>query len=558
MLHLRVQTPDGETLEYRAEGEEVRVGRSSSAELSLSDRFLSRLHARLYERGDSWWLEDLGSRNGTHLNNSRLEEPAQVKNGDTIRVSGSLLHVELVGETAPPAGADDFGATIFRPASDLLQSETVEAAGDSPEAIRGFADRLRVLNEVHHALSRPISLDELLDLILDRAFEHVDCEEGALFLRQDDGGYQRAASRTTKPGGSDYLYSETLLREVGDKGLAALVLDAGTDERFREAQSIMSSGVRSLVAAPLMDPEGSLGLIVLSSTLANRQFTEDDMSLLTSLASVAALRIRNVALAIEAAERQRLQEELDLARGIQVALLPTSLPEINGYTLYGRNLPSRGVSGDFYEIVQRDADYFVLIADVSGKGIAASLLTASFEALAAGPIADGQSPKQVTGGVSSRLFERTPAAKYATAWLGTLSPESGVVHYTNAGHNPALHVRASGDVDPLGPTGVPVGLVPGSTYEEGELTLEPEDILLLYTDGITESEDLEGEEFGLERLVEFCKEHRRDTPRDFVDELGTFLDDFTSGQAAADDRTVVVVQRLGSATDEGPSQREEG
>ncbi|MFQ5507617.1 MAG: PP2C family protein-serine/threonine phosphatase [Planctomycetota bacterium] len=387
-------------------------------------------------------------------------------------------------------------------------------------------------------------MNELLDLILARAFEHVGCEEGAVFLRQVDGSYERAATRSTNTESGDYLYSQTLLREVGDKGLAALVLDAGTDERFRDAKSIMGSGVRSLVAAPLIDPEGSLGLIVLNSRLHMRQFTEDDMSLLTSLASVAALRIRNVALALEAAERQRLEEELELARSIQVALLPASLPKITGYELCGRNLPSRGVSGDFYEIVPREQDYFLLIADVSGKGIAASLLTASLEALAAGPIEEGRGPGRVTAGVSKRLFERTPLAKYATAWLGTLDPETGRVRYTNAGHNPALHVCASGAVDPLGPTGVPVGLMRDSEYEEGELTLGEDDLLLLYTDGITEAENLEGEEFGLERLIEFCRASQGNKPEAFAEKLERALAEFTQGQPAADDRTVVVVHRM--------------
>lgn len=549
MLLLRVQTPDGETFEHSADGDEVKVGRSSSAHLSLSDRFLSRLHARFFRRDGDWWLEDLGSRNGTHLNDLRLEEAAKVKTGDTVRVSGCVLRVGLGADADRETGSTDWGATIFRAASDLLQSDEVESVEDSPDALRGYAERLKMLNEVHHALGRSISLSELLELILARTFEHVGCEEGAVFLRQPDGSYERAATRTTNTESGEYLYSETLLREVGDKGLAALVLDAGTDERFREAQSIMSSGVRSLVAAPLMDPEGSLGLIVLNSRLHMRQFTEDDMSLLTSLASVAALRIRNVALALEAAERQRLEEELELARSIQVALLPASLPDIDGYELWGRNLPSRGVSGDFYEIVAREKDCFLLIADVSGKGIAASLLTASFEALAAGPIEEGRSPGRVTAGVSKRLFERTPPAKYATAWLGTLEPETGRVCYTNAGHNPALHVRASGVVDVLGPTGVPVGLVQGSEYEEAELTLEAGDFLLLYTDGITESEDPEGEEYGLEKLIEFSKAHRGGQPREFAQELERSLDEFTRGQPAADDRTLVVVRRLAGSSE---------
>lgn len=539
---LRVLTPDGEMIQHQTEGEEITVGRSSSAHLSLSDRFLSRLHARFFQKDDAWWVEDLGSRNGTHLNDRKLEAPAKVKDGDSIRVSGCTITVHSE-EPAQESASTDFGATIFRAASDLLQTDGPESVAESPEELRGYAERLRVLNEVHHALSRPISLQELLDLILARAFEHVGCEEGAVFLRGDDGSYDRAATRSTNTESGEYLYSETLLREVGDKGLAALVLDAGADERFRDAMSIMSSGVRSLVAAPLIDPEGSLGLIVLNSRLHRRQFNEDDMSLLTSLASVAALRIRNVALAQEAAERVRLQEELELARRIQVALLPDSLPEIEGYELCGRNLPSRGVSGDFYEIVARENDFFLLIADVSGKGIAASLLTASFEALAAGPIEDGSQPEEVTAGVSKRLFERTPPAKYATAWLATLEPSSGLVRYTNAGHNPALHVRASGEVDALGPTGVPVGLLAQADYRAAEIVLEPGDSLLLYTDGITESEDPDGEEYGLELLMDFCRENREKAPAAFTESLEGHLEGFTRGAPAADDRTVVVVRR---------------
>ena len=545
MLLLRVETPDGEAFQHRSDSSELTVGRSSDANLSLADRFLSRIHARFVERDGAWWIEDMGSRNGTFLNEDRVKEAAIVKTGDAIRLSGCILRVQPDEvHSDPSTDWGDGGATIFRAASDILQGTKEESVGDSPEALREYAERLKLLNDVHHALSRPISLTQLLELILDRAFKHVGPEEGAVFLRRPDGSYERAAEKTNDTEGEDYLYSETLLREVGDKGLAALVLDAGSDERFKEAKSIMTSGVRSLVAAPLMDPEGSLGIIVLNSRLHRRQFDEADMSLLTSLASVAALRIRNVALAEEAAERQRLEEELELARRIQVALLPDALPDIEGYEVLATNIPSRGVSGDFYEIVPREKDCFLLIADVSGKGIAASLLTASFEALAAGPIEDGADPEVVTTRVSSRLFRRTPSAKYATAWLGVLAPETGKVRYTNAGHNPALHVHSDGEVDQLGPTGMPVGLVEGAEYSANDIVLQPGDALLLYTDGITESEDPSGEEFGTDRLADFCREHRKDEIRKFSKALEAHLDQFTNDQPAADDRTVVILRRL--------------
>jgi len=166
------------------------------------------------------------------------------------------------------------------------------------------------------------------------------------------------------------------VHEVTEKQLAALVFDTSRDERFAASESIVSSGVRSLVAAPLVDPESCPGMIVLSSRANVRQFSEEDMELLVSLASVAALRIRNIALAEDAARRRALEKELELARAIQVALLPEKLPQVRGYELHAVNAPSRAVSGDLYQVQMRsdDRECVVLIADVSGKGIGAAQL----------------------------------------------------------------------------------------------------------------------------------------------------------------------------------------
>ncbi len=545
MLKLRIDSADGESFEHLVSGDELTVGRSSTADLSLPDRFLSRLHARFAHRGDAWEVEDLGSRNGTFLNGERLTRAAAVSVGDEIRVSGCALRVLPEAGDSRVDTSTEWGASIFMSASDLLANDSAVVSEDSPDALLERASRLRLLNEVHQALSTPISQDDLLQLILSSAFDQIKPEEGAIFLKHEDGTYERAASRTGEEDTREHLYSETLLREVGDKGLAALVLDAGTDERFRDAQSILTSGVRSLVAAPLIDQEGSLGLIALSSSLHRKQFTEDDMALLTSLASVAAMRIRNLALAVQAAERKQLAQELELARKIQVGLLPSELPQVEGYELVGRNLPSRGVSGDFFEIVDRGGDCFVLVADVSGKGIAASLLTASLEALAAGLIEDGRAPDEVCGFVSSKLFQRTPPAKYATAWLGALDPASGELRYVNAGHNPALLVRASGEIEELGSNGFPVGLVETAEYSTASANLDPGDRLVVYTDGITEATEREDadEEFGTERLAEACRQNLEAAVEDLADTIEATLEEFTGGKPAEDDRTLVIVHR---------------
>lgn len=550
-IRLHVVPAHGEPFEQALEGEELVIGRSTAADLVLADRFLSRKHARLFRKDGELWVEDLGSHNGTFVNDRRVEKPTRVKAGDVIKLSGSVVALRDASrqsgrsqqQTDPTPSSE---LTVFRKASDLLKREStweVEAMR-SEESLRRYAERLNILNEVHHALSKSISLEELLELILDRAFDHLGPEEGAIFLRRPDGKVMRAATRSLA-GGEEYLYSTSLTREVIDKGVAALVLDARTDERFAGAKSIMSLGVRSLVAAPLMDSEGVLGMIALNSKAAVRQFTEEDMELLTSLASVAALRIRNVALAEEAAQRRRLEEELTLARHIQVALLPSDLPQVEGYEIHGGNIPSRGVSGDYYEVFTRTegSELVVMVADVSGKGLGASLLTAAVEALSAAPLEDGLPPQEVCIKIARLLHRRTPPEKYATAFLAVLEPASGTLRFTNAGHNPALLLRASGGIERLEATGVPLGLLPGASYEQGETALEPGDLLVAYTDGITEAINPSEEEYGEERLAELCREHIASPLDELSAALETDLRRFADGVPFADDRTAVLIRR---------------
>jgi serine phosphatase RsbU (regulator of sigma subunit) len=285
-------------------------------------------------------------------------------------------------------------------------------------------------------------------------------------------------------------------------------------------------------------------MMVLSSKLAVRQFGEEDLELLVSLASAAGLRLRNIGLAEEAAQRRRMEEELELARRIQLAILPEALPEVPGYEIHGYNVPSRGISGDFYEVLQvANERCAFIVADVSGKGIAAALLTASLEALAIGPIEDGLPPDVVCRRLSRLLYARTPPEKYATAFLGILEPDSGRVSYTSAGHNPALLVRSNGEVERLTSTSVPIGLLPTGSFEKRSVALEPGDLLVLYTDGITEAENPEEEEYGIERLVDVCRAHHREKPKLLAARIDLDLERFVRGVPFADDRTVVMLRR---------------
>ena len=319
---------DGSPFDRALSGETFVIGRSSKADLTIPDRSMSRMHTRLYLNEGAWHVEDLGSRNGTLIGGRPVEHPVRVGHGSVIQVGSTSITLREATRPMPKKQSSSISHdshTIFRSAAELLQApEEIRTDSVTPmgEGLRRYADRLRLLTEVNLALDRVMSLEDLLDLILDRAFEYLRPEDAAIYLRTADGGYERAASRSTGSGNQEILFSTSLMEQVVEGRQAALVLDAQTDERFNEAMSLLDAGVRSLVAAPLLDPDGALGLIVLGSRLTMRQFEEEDMELLASLASVAAMRIRNVHLAEEAAERKRLEQEVALAREIQVGSAP--------------------------------------------------------------------------------------------------------------------------------------------------------------------------------------------------------------------------------------------
>jgi len=548
MLTLHVTPADGDPFHRDLDRDEVVVGRSTSADLTVADRYLSRRHARFVHTAEGWVVEDLGSRNGTFLNGRRIDSSAPVTVGDVVSVSASILRI-LEHGTEAALGEPHTGSSgsLFRRASDLVDSSSRFPDPDratDPEQMRRHAERLAILNDVHRTLATSITRDDLLDTILDRVFNHLQPEQAAIFLKGRDGSLERVAGRTIAAD-DDFVVSQKLSAEVVERGMAALVHDVEVDRRFADAQSLIAAGIRSLLAAPLFDPAGTLGMIVLGSSAGVRVFNEDDMELLSSLASVAALRIRNLALAEEVAERRRLDREVALARVIQNALIPDQLPTIPGYELYGANLPSQGVSGDYFEVSERreGSECALLIADVSGKGIAASLLTAYLEALTATAIENGLAPEQVFIQVSTRLFRRTPPERFATALLVIVESATGRLCYANAGHNPALLLRADGAVEYLEGTGAPLGMLSVAEYHGAELDLGPGDTLVLYTDGYTEAVDPADDEFGIERLESLCRAHSNLALVDLAGTLNDELDRFVSGVPFADDRTLVMLRR---------------
>ena len=531
----------------RSELDSMVLGRAEQCDLVLDDTFLSRRHARIFRDGDRLLVEDLGSSNGTLVNGVRISAPTAIVANDLIRMSETEITV-LDDEAAPSDPGESRPlppSTMLLPIEDLLPKQP---AGDGKtagtEALRDYSTRLELLNNLHAALSRSVDLDELLQMILDGAFEHLRPTEGCILLLDPDGTPRVVASRTTESG-VEVPISQTLIKEVVERGQGAMVDDTHSDERFAKARSMLLTVPRSIVAAPLHDGEGPLGMISLSASLLERPFREDDLSLLASLASVAALRIRNVSLAEEARERERLETELGIARTVQMSLLPQELPKIPGWEMYAANTPSRGVSGDYYQAITREdgAECLLTVADVCGKGMGAALLTATTEAVSSALAESGSSPPEIFEKTSQFLYHRTTPDKYATAFIAAFRKDSSVVRYVNGGHATPLVLREGDTVDQLAATGFPLGMVPGAEYEAAEIDFAPGDLLVVYTDGITEAEDPAGEELGVDRFIELLQSWRHG-PLEAIDQaLEAELATFTQGAPSTDDRTLVLLRR---------------
>lgn len=550
-LRLRVEPASGDPFERDSDGGSLIIGRSAPADLLLSDHLVSRRHARIFEEGGEWLLEDLGARNGTMLNGQVVSaaSPRRVAPGDIIRVGTTLVRVLARPHVGgpPPLGNGYVGSSIFRSVAALEEAAQTEALDDDP---LGHAARLRALNDFHRDLACAVSLDELLELLLDRLFAALRAEEGLVLLRGKDGTLAPAASRRLPGATGELLVSRRLTEEVVEKRTAALVFDAADDARFAGAQSVVASGVRSILAVPVADSTGCLGMIALYSRAHVRRFGEQDLELLVSLASAAALRIRNVALAEEAAMRRVLEHELDLAHDIQLSMLPRGAPDRREIELAGWLAPARAVGGDLYDYALEDNSLWFIVADAAGKGVGAALFMAMTRALFRAAIGQEATPASVLGWINAGLERGNERQVFVTALVGRLDLMTGLLSWCSAGHQAPLLVTPDRPHEELrGPrVAIALGLVQHVPYEDAHVHLASGDLLLLYTDGATDAVNSAGQMFsstGLDRTVSGAAGAG---PQALVETIAGALRAFAGDVAQEDDITLLAVRYQGAAS----------
>ena len=554
------------------------IGRSARNDLCVEDPFASRLHAEIRRRGDAFWISDLGSANGTLINGARLTTQVQLNNHDIIRIGETEIEYSERADTAPARGRTSilFSDSSFAPAPEativagsrnsahdllkLTDSQTqvnkafVENRTLIPDQKLVSPDELNIISRVSLTLLSPLSLDDTLQQVLECVFEVLPADRGYVMLLETPEGKPDAppdlvckalkSRRQAVTSQQEIQISHSITEQVLKQCTSVLTSDAQQDPRFQERNSIVLGGVRSVMAVPLAVENRVSGMVYIDSPYQTNRFTERDLQLLTLMAGVAAIRIENVRLLEVQQEQKRLANELAVASEIQLRLHPASPPAIPGYDMIGVSFPCYEVGGDYFDFIEKkDGRYVVALGDVSGKGTGAALLMSSVHAAVRAQATTRLSASEVVGEINQYIYDNTPSNRFVTLFYSELDPRSHQLNYITAGHNSPLLVRTTGEVTTLDIGGFPVGITPFADYREGWAELTPGDVLVIYSDGVTESLNEEGEEFGEARLIEIVQKNRGRTAAGLRDRIDEALAKFVGKAKTVDDLTLVIVKR---------------
>jgi serine phosphatase RsbU (regulator of sigma subunit)/pSer/pThr/pTyr-binding forkhead associated (FHA) protein len=554
MPDLQILAPDGTSRVVPLEAGSITLGRAATAPLSYpDDAGLSRQHLVLEQNAETraWQVRDLGSKNGTSVNGAKIGGPTALQPGDRITAGHLILMFEpfrpstesvVVFETTEAPVSE--GATVITNLKGLLKAEKASFAGaqsGSPAAAGTFADRqIAALVRAGNELSGHRPLPELFKFILDLAIQTVSADRGVL-VTVESSGLVPQANR-----GEGFRIS-SLVRDRTLAGESILIQDTSLDSALRARESIVGQQIRTLMAVPLQTQDTIIGFIYVDSPSLLRQFSRDDLNVLTVMANVAAVRIEQVRFAEVEQARRLMARDLDQAAEIQQQYLPAGAPQVEGLDIAGFNAPCRTVGGDYYDFFPYPNHHVGLVlGDVSGKGMPASLLMMGLQARVQVMAEEPRDLAHVMTRLNRFTSAKCPVGRFITLFFAIVDGQSGAITCVNAGHNPPLLVRTDGTWKELKiPNSGPViGIVPDFDYTTASAQLDSGDVMVIFSDGVTEAANVNGQDFDVQRLGAAVAANRSRPAQEIVQAVMESLAEFTTGAAQYDDITLIVTRRL--------------
>jgi sigma-B regulation protein RsbU (phosphoserine phosphatase) len=525
------------------------IGRRTGNDLRLDGADVSREHAVVVRDGDQYVLRDSKSRFGTYVNGAQVSEKV-LGNGNRVRLgqSGGVEIVFLCGEE------------IERRLSGIVSDPAGQtSAGGDIRLVATLLEGLRALGSAR-------VIDDVLALVIDSATELSGAERGFIMLADADGRLEfklaRAKGRVTLSGRSfetggkvSFETSVKIPEEVFRTGKPKVVLDLLDGDAAAAHVGTIALGIRHVFCVPLRlvhfieradspPEEKRIGVLYLDSRERGALATQATQAGLETLANEAAVAIQNARLYRDAMEKAKMEQELKIAAEIQQSLLPPPAWSSDYFDAIGTTVPCRAIGGDFFEyLTMVDGSAGFVVADVSGKGAPAALLTAVTQGVLATQTAFGGGPAAALARVNEVLIRRAVASRFITIFFAAISRD-GTLTFCNGGHNPPFLVSGS-TVRRLETGGLICGLFVQATYEEETVQLQPGDVLVMFSDGVSEALNAAGEEFGDPRILECVQRNAGGNPTDVLDCLVHTVKAFATGTMQSDDLTAVVV-RYGS------------
>ena len=416
----------------------------------------------------------------------------------------------------------------------------------SPEA------KYRLLLKLSQEIGRTLDLQEVLRQLLESLRTAVAYDAAGVFvlnrsvqLGQDTGGRMIAGMAVVgfddTPRDEDPMLrrGEGIIGHVIRSGQTVIAPDVRLDPHYVEGRA----RTLSEIAVPIVSGGSVIGALNLESDTADT-FSEADVEFLEFFAVAAAISIEKAVLHREMLEKHRIEQQLQIAKEVQAALLPAANPSIEGFDIAGTHVPSWEIGGDYFDYLpQPDGRLGVAIADVSGKGVPAALLMATFRAALRAQRVNDASLDVVADRLNRILLDSMDTSRFVTAFYGLLEPRTGAIGFANCGHNPPLLLRASGARELLASGGPALGMWHEATFSQGSTSVAPGDTLILYTDGVIEAMDASNEMFGLDRLEDLIRRRRSDSAQDLLKAVLDATRRFAGRAGYEDDFTLVIIRR---------------
>jgi sigma-B regulation protein RsbU (phosphoserine phosphatase) len=412
------------------------------------------------------------------------------------------------------------------------------------ERLKRAVEELSVLNDVALAVSSTLALNEIVELIVQKSVKHLRVEQGAVLLldKHEDQAPLRTMIRRAQSdySGIPYRLGDQITGWMLKNQQPLVVNDLLTDSRFRVPAE--AATMRSLLCVPLRLKGRMIGVLSVFNKRGSEGFSENDQRLLAIIGAQSAQVIENARLYEEEKSLQKIQQEVQMARDIQTRLLPKAPPVVPGFDIAGKSVSAQNVGGDYFDFLEfRDGRLGLCLADVSGKGISASLLMANVQATVRGQSVLGNSAAQCLHNSNLQLYQSTDTDKYVTLFYGVLDAAKREMQYSNAGHNPPLLIK-NGQTTLLNVGGPVLGILPEAAFEEATISFDPGDLLLIYSDGYSEAMNHAFEEFGEDRLLAIAKQHANAPAAELIARIGEDVRKHCAGAAQTDDMTMIAVR----------------